>query len=121
MGRYIVRRVLIAIPTLVAISFVVYAILALAPNDPLSQLAINPNIPPEVRENIRHQMGLDQPWHIRYVKWFTSLLQGDMGYSYVGYNPVRDLIWQRLPNTLAVVGVAYLAGALIGVPIGVLS
>ncbi|HEV8536574.1 MAG TPA: ABC transporter permease [Candidatus Limnocylindria bacterium] len=121
MGRFIVRRLLIAIPTLVAISFVVYAILALAPSDPLSQIAINPNVPPEVRENMRRALGLDQPWHIRYVKWLIALAQGDMGYSFVGLTPVSGLIWQRLPNTLAVVGVAYLVGIVVGVPIGVIS
>ena len=64
MGRYIIRRLLIAIPTLLIISFVVYAILALAPGDPLSQFATNPNVPPEVRERIRESLGLNQPWHI---------------------------------------------------------
>jgi len=121
LGRYLARRLLVAVPTLVAISFVVYGILALAPGDPLSQLALNPNIPLEVQERIRHSMGLDEPWHIRYVKWFLALLRGDMGFSYVGFSPVGDLIWQRLPNTLWVVGLAYIVGAIIGIPIGVLS
>ena len=62
MGRYVARRLLIAVPTLVVISFVVYAILALAPGDPLAQFAANPNVPPEVRENLRRSLGLDQPW-----------------------------------------------------------
>ena len=66
MTQYLIRRVLIAIPTLLVISMVVYAILALAPTDPLSQFAANPAVPPAVRENIRHQMGLDLPWYIRY-------------------------------------------------------
>jgi peptide/nickel transport system permease protein len=60
-GRYVVRRLLIAIPTLLVISFVVYAILALAPGDPLGQFAANPNVPPEVRERIRESLGLNQP------------------------------------------------------------
>ena len=64
MGRYVARRLLIAIPTLLIISFVVYAILAVAPGDPLAQFAANPNVPPEVRERIRVSLGLDQPWHI---------------------------------------------------------
>ena len=59
MGRYVARRLLIAIPTLLIISFVVYAILALAPGDPLAQFAANPNVPPEVRETIRVSLGLD--------------------------------------------------------------
>ncbi len=121
MGRYIARRFLVAIPTLLVISFVVYAILALAPGDPLSQFAANPNVPPEVRENIRRSLGLDQPWPIRYVKWVLALFQGDMGYSFLAHAPVRDLIVQRLPTTLAVVGVAYVIGVVLAIPIGMIS
>jgi len=120
-GRYILRRLLIAIPTLFAISFVVFAILALAPTDPLSSFGADPRVPPEVRANIRAALGLDDPWPIRYVKWLTSLAQGNFGVSFMSHSSVGDLIKQRLPNTLAVVGVAYLVGVLIGVPAGMLS
>jgi peptide/nickel transport system permease protein len=121
MGRYILRRLVTVVPTLLVISFVVFAILALAPGDPLSQFAANPAVPPEVRENIRRSLGLDQPWPVRYVKWLTSLAQGDWGFSFASRVPVLELIQQRLPNTLAVVGVAYLVSILLAVPIGVLS
>ena len=121
MGRYVARRLLIAIPTLLVISFVVYAILALAPGDPLGQFAANPNVPPEVRERIRHSLGLDQAWHIRYVKWLRALLQGDFGYSFGSHSPVAGLLIERLPNTLAVVGVAYVLGLLLALPIGMIS
>ena len=121
MGRYIFRRLLIAIPTLLVISFVVYAILALAPGDPLSQFANNPNVPPEVRENIRRSLGLDRPWPERYVKWLVALVSGDFGYSYMSHLPVIRLIQERLPNTLAVVGVAYVLGIALAVPIGMVS
>jgi peptide/nickel transport system permease protein len=120
-GRYILRRLLIAIPTIIVISFVVYAILALAPTDPLSAFGADPRVPPEVRENIRHQLGLDEPWPIRYVKWVSSLAQGDFGVSFMSHSSVMNLIKQRLPNTLAVVGVAYLIGVMLAVPIGMLS
>jgi peptide/nickel transport system permease protein len=121
MGRYVVRRLLIAIPTLLVISFVMYAILALAPIDPLAQLATDPRVPPEARENIRRALGLDQPWPVRYVKWLLAVLQGDFGVSFMSHTSVSGLIWQRLPNTLAVVGVAYIVGILVAVPIGMLS
>jgi len=121
MGKYLLRRLLIAIPTLLLISMVVFAILALAPGDPLAQFALNPAVPPEVRENIRRSLGLDQPWHIRYVKWLAAALQGDLGYSFQSRVPVMDLIWQKLPNTLAVLGVAYVISVLLAIPIGVLS
>ena len=121
MGRYVVRRLLISIPTLLLISFVVFAILAIAPGDPLSQFAVNPAVPEHVRENIRRSLGLDQPWPVRYVKWLTAAMQGDLGYSFQSRVPVMDLIWQRLPNTLAVVGVGYVIAVLIAIPIGVIS
>ena len=121
MGRYILRRLLIAIPTLVAITFVVFAILSLAPTDPLAQFGADPRVPPEVRERIRDSLGLNDPWPLRYVKWLTSLAQGNFGVSFMSHSSVSDLILQRLPNTLAVVGVAYFIGVLIGVPAGMLS
>src|SRR5919202_1137199 len=121
MGRYLVRRVLLSIPTLLLISFVLYAVLSLAPGDPLSQFAANPSVPPEVRENIRRSLGLDQPWPVRYVKWLIALAQGDWGYSFASRIPVWDLIKLRIPSTLAVVGVAYLISLLIAIPIGILS
>jgi len=120
-GRYILRRLLIAIPTIIVISFVVYAILALAPTDPLSQFGADPRVPPEVRANIRHSLGLDDPWPIRYVKWVSALARGDFGISFMSHSSVMDLIVQRLPNTLAVVGVAYVIGVLLAIPIGMVS
>jgi peptide/nickel transport system permease protein len=121
MGKYILRRLLIAIPTLLLISFVIFAILSIAPGDPLAQFALNPAVPPEVRENIKRSLGLDQPWPIRYVKWLTAAMTGDLGYSFNSKVPVMGLIWQRLPNTLAVLGVAYVLSVLLALPIGVIS
>ncbi|HEU5424058.1 MAG TPA: ABC transporter permease, partial [Nitrolancea sp.] len=121
MTRYIVRRVLTAIPTLIAISMVIFTILALAPGDPLSEFALNPAIPPSVRQNIRKSMGLDDPIPVRYAKWFKSVMTGDFGYSFTSKSPVMGLIKQRLPTTLWVIGSAYLLSVLIAIPIGVLS
>lgn len=121
MTRYIVRRLLIAVPTLVAISMVIFTILALAPGDPLSEFAVNPAIPPEVRQNIRRNLGLDDPVPVRYAKWFTSVIKGDFGYSFRSRSPVLGLIKQRLPTTLAIIGTAYAISILIAIPIGVLS
>ena len=121
MGRYILRRLMIAVPTLFVISFVMYMILALAPIDPLASFGADPRVPPEVRERIRVSLGLDQPWPLRYVKWVTAAIQGDFGVSFMSRSSVGDLIFQRLPNTLAVVGVAYLVGVLIALPVGMLS
>ena len=98
-----------------------FAILSLAPGDPLSQFAANPAVPPEVRENIRRSLGLDQPWPVRYVKWVFALAQGDWGFSFGSRIPVWDLIKLRIPSTLAVVGMAYLVSLVIAIPIGILS
>lgn len=121
MPRYFLKRILISIPTLLAISLVIFLILALAPGDPLAELANNPSISEAVRENIRRSFGLDQPLHIRYVKWLWALLQGDLGYSFTSRSPVRDLILQRLPTTLSVVGVAYGLSILLAFPLGIIS
>lgn len=121
MAQYFLRRILIAIPTLLVISFVIFAILALAPGDPLAQFALNPAIPESTRELIRIQFGLDQPWYIRYFKWIIALSKGDWGFSFGSRSPVIDLVWQRLPQTLQVVGLAYLIATLLAIPIGVIS
>ena len=87
----------------------------------MGEFATNPSITPEVRENIRRSLGLDQPIYIRYFKWASSFLRGDMGYSFTSRSPVLSLILQRLPTTLWVVGLAYLLGVLIAFPLGIIS
>lgn len=121
MNTYIFKRLLISIPTLIAISLVIFTILALAPGDPLGEFASNPAITPEVRENLRKSFGLDQPIHIRYFKWAVAFFTGDMGYSFTSRSPVIELIAQRLPTTLWVVGSAYIFALFIAFPLGILS
>lgn len=121
MNRYLFNRILISIPTLIAISMVVFAILALAPGDPMGEFATNPSITAEVRENIRRSLGLDQPLYLRYLKWIWAFIRGDMGYSFTSRSPVIELILQRLPTTLWIVGSAYLLAIFMAVPLGVIS
>ena len=121
MPKYLLRRLLITIPTLIGISLVLFTILAMAPGDPFEELALNPNIPAEVRLNLRQQFGLDDPIPVRYMRWFTSMLQGDWGYSFVSRVDVDRLILQRLPTTLFVLGTAYALALLIALPVGVMS
>ncbi len=121
MSKYLVRRLLISIPVLFGISLVLFTILALAPGDPFEELATNPNVPAEVRMNLRAKFGLDDPLPIRYARWFTSMLRGDWGFSFVSRINVDTLILQRLPTTLVVLGAAQLLGLLIALPIGTLS
>ena len=121
MGRYLIRRAIISVFTLIAISIVVYTILAIAPGDPLSGFANNPNVPPELRERIRKTMGLDDPIHVQYLRWASAYVQGDWLQSYSAKIPVRDYVLSRLPTTLMISGSALLLSILVAVPIGVLS
>ncbi len=121
MSKYLLRRLLISVPTLLGISLVLFTILALAPGDPFEELATNPNVPPEVRANLRTQFGLDDPIAVRYVRWVTSMVKGDWGFSFVSRINVSSLIWQRLPTTLFVLGTAQLLGLLVALPIGIYS
>jgi len=102
MGKYLIRRLLIAIPSLIGISLVLFTVLALAPGDPFEELATNPNVPPEVRENLRKQFGLDDPVMVRYVRWFGSMAKGDWGFSFASRRIVRRKLRPRDSYTHAV-------------------
>ena len=130
---------MIAIPTLLVISFVIFAILDLAPSDPTGNLPMT--VPPEVREKIRLSLGLGEAMHIRYYKWciqfFISeplnIIQQTLGItigdaenrtrilSWATRSPVVDLIVQRTPQTLWVVGLSYVVGTLMAIPIGIIQ
>jgi len=117
--QYLIRRLLIMIPSLLGISVVLFTVLALAPGDPFEELATNPAIPPEVRQNLRASLGLDDPVHVRYFHWLFAMLRGEWGYSFVSRIPVDDLILQRLPATIAVIGISQILALAIALPVGV--
>ncbi len=137
MLNYAIRRLIVAVPTLLFISLVIFLLLDLAPGDPMAQLPLT--IPPEVRENIRLSLGLGEPFHVRYVLWLKQFLINEPLHVIAGLTgwdvasglqrviswqtraPVADTIVQRLPQTLWVVGMSYVVAVLIAVPIGVLS
>src|SRR6266849_2790733 len=121
MPKYLIRRLVIAIPVLAGISLVLFTVLALSPGDPFGELATNPNVPREVAQQLRAKFGLDDPLPFRYVRWLTSMLRGDWGFSFVSRVDVDTLILQRLPTTLFVIGSAQLLGLLIALPVGTLS
>src|SRR3989440_6274674 len=121
MSRYLLRRALVSMPVLLGISVVLFTVLALAPGDPFEELATNPNVPAEVRQNLRVKFGLDDPLPVRYARWVTSMLRGDWGFSFVSRINVDTLILQRLPVTLVVLGAAQLLAIVVAVPIGTLS
>ena len=121
MLNYIIRRLLIALPSLLGISLVLFTVLALAPGDPFEELANNPNVPPEVRMALRAQFGLDDPIWQRYISWLTSMLQGDWGFSFVSRIDVDTLIGQRIGVTIAVIGMSQVVALLVALPVGVLA
>ena len=119
MGQYVLRRLLIAVPSLLGISVVLFTVLALAPGDPFGDLATNPNVPPEVALALRAKFGLDDPVYLRYLHWLVAMAQGDWGFSFVSRMNVDALILQRLPATLYVIGSAQLLALLVAIPVGV--
>lgn len=137
MLTYIIRRLLLAIPTLLFISLAIFLLLDLAPGDPLSQMPLT--IPPEVKEKIRIALGLGEPMWVRYLLWLRQffineplhIIANMTGWdiasgaqrviSWQTRSPVADIIAQRLPQTLWVVGMSYLVGVLIALPIGIVS
>ncbi len=151
MSTYLIRRIFTAIPTLLFISFVIFALLDLAPGDPTGSLPLT--IPPEVREKIRQSLGLDEPFVVRYLLWlkqFTlhepiNAIEQTFGITVPGVQiggvsiidqpgerlrvtswasrgkPVAELILERVPQTLWVVGLSYLLSVLIAIPLGVLG
>ena len=121
MGRYLAKRLLIAVPSLLGISIILFTVLALAPGDPFGELATNPAVPPEVRQALRVKFGLDDPIVIRYFRWIVAMLQGDWGFSFASRINVDTLILQRLPATLVVIGSAQLLALLIAIPVGTLA
>jgi peptide/nickel transport system permease protein len=119
--QYLIRRLLIAIPSLLGISLVLFTVLALAPGDPFGELATNPNVPPEVRMALRAKFGLDDPIWTRYVHWLVAMIHGDWGFSFVSRVDVDTLILQRLPSTLLVIGASQFLAIVVALPVGVLA
>ena len=121
MTRYLLRRLLIAIPSLLGISLVLFTVLALAPGDPFGELASNPNVPPEVAAALRTKFGFDDPVWLRYLRWLVAMLHGDWGFSFVSRVDVDVLIRQRLPVTLFVIGSSQVLALVFALPVGVFS
>ena len=119
--QYLIRRLLIALPSLFGISVILFTVLALAPGDPFSELAGNPAIPPEVAASLRAKFGLDDPVWMRYLHWLTAMFQGDWGFSFASRINVDTLIMQRLPTTLIVIGAAQILAIVVALPVGVLA
>ena len=112
---------MVILPSLLGISVVLFTVLALAPGDPFEELANNPNVPAEVRANLRAQFGLDDPVWQRYFRWLYAMLHGDWGFSFISRVDVDTLILQRVPVTLAVIGASQVLALLVALPVGIYS
>lgn len=124
MATYLVRRLLVAIPTLFGITILAFFALAIAPGDPLTA-SIDPDqlgrMTEEQKAVARHELGLDQPIPVRYAVWLGDILQGDLGYSIVNRRDVGDDLGQRLGPTLLLMGTAALMGVPIGIGLGMIA
>jgi peptide/nickel transport system permease protein len=115
---FILRRLLLAIPTLIGVTLITFAILHLAPGGPAYALAGQDATPAQIAA-ITHQLGLDQPWPMQYAHWAGGLLHGDLGFSYLRQQPVTTLIGERLPATMLLMGCALVVSILVAIPLGV--
>ena len=121
MTKYVLRRLLQAIPLLFLISIAVFALMQMIPGGPLAAYENNPNITQEDLMRLQEELGLNVPKHIQYWNWITSVLRGDLGTSLVTRRPAATEILERLPNTLYLSLVAFFGALLIAIPIGIIS
>ncbi len=125
MLRYVVRRLIQAIPIIIGISIIAFLIVHLAPGDPFDRFRSN-KVSPEVIENLRRVYGLDQPLLIQFWKWFSTFWtfpwdNTAWGYSITDGLPVRDKVFERIPSTLQLMGVSLIATVVIAIPVGILG
>lgn len=118
MNQYIARRMLMAIPTLIGVTFLVFLSVRLVPGDPAIALA-GELATPELVEKVRSDLGLDEPLLIQYVTYIGLIFQGDMGQSIRSRLPVTDEIALRLPRTLLLTVISLFIAGLIGIPLGI--
>jgi len=118
---YIIRRLLQTIPILFIISILLFLMVRSAPGGPLTAARRNPNITEEQIKKLEEQLGLNRPLPVQYAEWLGNMLRGDMGQSIKFRRPVSEMIGERIPNTLMLVGVSFLITLLIALPVGILS
>jgi peptide/nickel transport system permease protein len=119
---YIVRKILFAVPVLIGVTVTVFAIASKMPGDAV--LAMITAEAPSSAELIairRGQLGLDQPVHVQYLNWFGQLMQGNLGRSFISGRPVAEIIGERIPFTLELMGAALVLAFVIGTALGIVS
>ena len=121
MTQYIIRRLIQAVPVLFIISVVVFALIQISPNNPLSEMQNNPNMTPEDLLRLENEYGLHDPFPVKYGKWLNQIVQGNWGDSFVTHRPVLTEIGDRFPNTLYLSAIAFFLALLIAIPFGIIS
>lgn len=121
MSRYVLRRILIAIPLLIGISALLFLLMQKMPGGPLAVYGANPYLTAVERARLIAAMGLDQPIHVQYLKWLASAVHGDLGHSIFTGRPVLGMIAERAPNTLMLMGSSMVISLVLGLTLGVLS
>ncbi|EDP74709.1 ABC transporter permease [Hydrogenivirga sp. 128-5-R1-1] len=121
MLKFVLIRLLQAIPTILGVTFISFLIIKLAPGDFLDQLKLNPQISPETIERLKRLYGLDQPTLVQYFKWLKSAVFFDLGYSFQYHTPVVELIAERIPNTLLLSVSSALISWVLAVPLGMIA
>jgi peptide/nickel transport system permease protein len=121
MTNYAIRRLIQAIPILFILSIILFGMVRAAPGGPLAAAYRNPNISKEQIELLKKQLGLDQPLPVQYARWMGELLRGDMGESIKFKRPVSEMIAERIPNTLILVGTSFVVTLIIALPVGIIS
>lgn len=119
MWNFIIRRTLVAIPTLLLISVLVFAVIQLQPGGFLENMQEDPRVSRETIERIQKQYGLDQPVGVQYLNWLGGILRGDFGYSFLNNRPVESLIWERLGWTVFLAVLTILATWMVAIPLGI--
>ena len=119
MWKYILKKIMLAIPVLLGITIIDFAIMSLA-GSPLDMM-IGPRTTEATLAVKAEQLGLDQPVWKQYIEWLGELLQGNLGFSYKSYRPVAEMIGEHIGPTLLLMGVSLLVGLIIAVPAGIYS
>ena len=120
MGGFIVKRLAVSVPVLLGVTFLIFMLLHVVPGDPVA-LMMGERMSPEVIDRVRAQMHLDDPWPVRYVRFISDALRGDLGESYKLRLPVVGLLRDAFPTTLKLALAAALVAWCIGIPAGILS
>ncbi|MBD9226405.1 MAG: ABC transporter permease [Clostridiales bacterium] len=120
MLKYILKRLLMAIPVLLGVTFIVFTIMSFTPGDPV-QTMLGDNYTQEAYDEITEELGLNDPFLVRYVNYVVDLVQGDMGVSYSTKRAVSDEIFARFPATVRLAGAAIFLAVVFGIPLGVIS